>query len=67
MGGCNCTRWTSALQLFTSLNKPAGYFTAGVIFKPHSRLTAYAGYSIGNANLSNGNHFFLVELGYNFN
>ncbi len=45
----------------------AGYFTPGVIFKPHPRVTGYAGYSLGNSNLRNGNHFFLVELGYNFN
>lgn len=45
----------------------AGYFTPGVIFKPHSKVTGYAGYSLGNANLRDGNHFFLLELGYNFN
>jgi hypothetical protein len=45
----------------------AGYFTPGVIFKPHPRVTGYAGYSLGNANLRDGNHFFLLELGYNFN
>jgi hypothetical protein len=45
----------------------AGYFTPGVILKPHPRVTGYAGYSLGNANLRNGNHFFLLELGYNFN
>lgn len=45
----------------------AGYFTPGIIFKAGSRVTGYAGYSIGNANASNGNHFFLLELGYNFN
>lgn len=45
----------------------AGYFTPGVIFKPHSSVTGYAGYSLGNSNLSSGNHFFLLELGYNFN
>lgn len=45
----------------------AGYFTPGVIFKPHPRVTGYAGYSLGNSNLRNGNHFFLLELGYNFN
>lgn len=45
----------------------AGYFTPGVIFKPHPRVTGYAGYSLGNSNLSRGNHFFLLEVGYNFN
>ena len=45
----------------------AGYFTRCVIFKPQPRVTGYAGYSLGNSNLSTGNHFFLLELGYNFN
>lgn len=45
----------------------SGYFTPGVIFKPHKKVTGYAGYSLGNSNLSKGNHFFLLELGYNFN
>ena len=44
-----------------------GYFTPGVIFKAGPRITGYAGYSIGNQNASRGNHFFLLELGYNFN
>lgn len=45
----------------------SGYFSPGVVFKLHSRLTGYASYSLGNASLRNGNHFFLLELGYNFN
>jgi len=45
----------------------AGYFTPGVIFKMGPRVTGYASYSIGNQNASRGNHFFLLELGYNFN
>lgn len=45
----------------------SGYLTPGVIFKPHPRVTGYAGYSLGNANLRDSNHFFLLELGYNFN
>jgi K+-transporting ATPase KdpF subunit len=44
-----------------------GYFTPGAIFKPHPRVTGYAGYSVGNGGASRGNHFFLLELGYNFN
>ena len=44
-----------------------GYFTPGIIFKPQPRVTGYASYSLGNTNLSHGNHFFLWELGYNFN
>jgi hypothetical protein len=45
----------------------AGYFTPGVVFKVGPKITGYAGYSIGNQNASNGNHFFLLKVGYNFN
>ncbi len=45
----------------------AGYFTPGITFKPHTRLTGYAAYSLGNAGLRQGNHFFLLELGINLN
>ena len=45
----------------------AGYFSPGVIFKAGPRITGYASYSIGNQNASKGNHFFLLEFGYNFN
>jgi hypothetical protein len=45
----------------------SGYFTPGVIYKPTSRITTYWAYSIGNTAASDGNHFFLFELGYNFN
>jgi hypothetical protein len=45
----------------------SGYFTPGVIYKPHPKVTTYWTYSIGNTGASNGNHFFLFEVGYNFN
>jgi hypothetical protein len=45
----------------------AGYFTPGIVFKVGPKITGYAGYSIGNQNASRGNHFFLMEFGYNFN
>jgi len=45
----------------------SGYFTPGIIYKPHPRVTTYWTYSIGNTGASNGNHFFLFEVGYNFN
>ena len=45
----------------------AGYFTPGIAVKPHPKVTIYAGYSIGNADAARGNHFFLMEFGYNFN
>jgi hypothetical protein len=57
---------TLAADWFTGKHG-AGYFTPGVIFKVGPTVTGYAGYSIGNQNLSNGNHFFLLEVGYNFN
>ena len=44
-----------------------GYFTPGIIYKPHPKITTYWSYSIGNADAARGNHFFLFELGYNFN
>ena len=57
---------TVAADWFTGKHA-AGYFTPGVVLKLSPKITAYAGYSIGNQNLSGGNHFFLLELGYNFN
>lgn len=45
----------------------AGYFTPGFIYKPTPKVTTYWAYSIGNTNASQGNHFFLFEVGYNFN
>jgi hypothetical protein len=45
----------------------SGYFTPGVIYKPHPKVMTCWSYSIGNSSASNGNHFFLFELGYNFN
>lgn len=44
-----------------------GYFTPGIIYKPHPKVTTYFTYSIGNADAAKGNHYFLFELGYNFN
>lgn len=45
----------------------SGYFTPGFIYKPHPKVTSYFSYSIGNTNVSRGNHFFLFELGFNLN
>ncbi len=44
-----------------------GYLTTGAAYKLTNKLTGMAAYSIGNANASQGNHFFYFELGYNFN
>ena len=48
-------------------NHASGYFTPGVIYKPHPKVTTYWSYSIGNSRASSGNQFVLFELGYNFN
>ena len=57
---------TLAADWFTGRHS-AGYFTPGVIFKIGPRITGYTSYSIGNQNASRGNHYFLLEFGYNFN
>ena len=57
---------TVAADYFTGKHS-AGYFTPGAVFKLSPKVTGYAAYSIGNQNASRGNHFFLLELGYNFN
>lgn len=57
---------TLAVDWFTGKHN-AGYFTPGLVFKVGSKLTGYAGYSIGNQHAARGNHFFLLEVGYNFN
>lgn len=44
-----------------------GYFTSGVAYKLTQTLTTYFAYSLGNSNLTHGNHFFYAEVGYNFN
>ena len=45
----------------------SGYFTPGFIYKPTSKVTTYWSYSIGNSDAAEGNQYFLLELGYNFN
>ena len=57
---------TLAADWFTGKHG-AGYFTPGIVFKAGPKMTGYAGYSLGNQNLAGGNHFFLLEVGYNFN
>jgi hypothetical protein len=57
---------TLAADWFTGRHS-AGYFSPGVVFKVGSKITGYASYSIGNQNASRGNHYFLMEFGYNFN
>jgi hypothetical protein len=57
---------TLAADWFTGKHA-GGYFTPGVVFKVGKQITGYASYSIGNQNASRGNHYFLLEFGYNFN
>jgi hypothetical protein len=59
-------RLTVAAEWYTG-NQAAGYVDPGAIVKITSKVTFYGCYQIGNAGVSNGNHQFLWELGYNFN
>lgn len=59
------SKLTLAADWFTGKHAN-GYFTPGVIYKPHPKVTAYFSYSLGNAQLKQGNHYFLFELDYNF-
>jgi hypothetical protein len=44
-----------------------GYLTVGTAYNITNKLTGVAAYSIGNANVTNGNHFMYFEVGYNLN
>jgi len=44
-----------------------GYFTPGFAFKLSRKVTGYAGYSIGNSGVDNGNHFFYTAIGISLN
>jgi hypothetical protein len=44
-----------------------GYWSSGGYYKFTKKITGYAAYSVGNANATSGNHFLLIEFGYNFN
>jgi hypothetical protein len=54
-----------AADWYTGKNA-AGYFTPGVNFKPHPKVTGYVGYSIGNDN-PRSNNFFYAAVGINLN
>lgn len=60
------SKLTLAADWFTGRHA-SGYFTPGVIYKPHPKVTTYWSYSISNADAARGHHFFLFEVGYNFN
>jgi hypothetical protein len=59
-------RLTLAAEWYTGKSS-AGYVNPGAIIKLNSKLTFYAAYQIGNSGVTNGNHQFLWEFGYNFN
>lgn len=44
----------------------AGYFTPGGYFRPTKRTVGYLGYSIGNQNFRQGNHFVFAAVGITF-
>ncbi len=58
-------RVTLAAEWYTG-NTSVGYVNTGVIFKANSKLTLYGAYQIGNSGVTEGNHQFLWEIGYNF-
>lgn len=60
------SRFGAQADWFTGKHS-SGYFTPGGYFKFTPKLTGYAAYSIGNVNVTNGNHFVYLELGYNIN
>ena len=59
-------RLTLAAEWYTG-NTTVGYVNTGVIVKATSKLTLYGAYQIGNSGVTEGNHQFLWEIGYNFN
>lgn len=58
--------FTVAADWYTG-NHALGYLTTGVIVKLTQKLTWYVSYQIGNSGVTNGNHQFLTEFGWNFN
>ena len=59
-------RLTLAAEWYTG-NQASGYVNSGVIIKLTGKLTLYTAYQVGNAGVTQGNHQFLWEFGYNFN
>jgi len=60
------SKFTIAADWYTGKHA-AGYFTPGINFKPHRKVTGYFGYSLDNAAVSKGNHFFYAATGVNLN
>lgn len=57
---------TLAADWYTGASS-VGYVTPGANYKLTKKLTLYGAYQIGNSGLTQGNHMFLWEIGYNFN
>lgn len=60
------SRVTLAADWYTG-HHALGFVTPGVIVKVTSKLSWYGTYQLGNSAISNGNHQFLSEAGWNFN
>jgi hypothetical protein len=61
------TPWLNVNADWITGKHASGYFTPGVSFKPHPKVTGYAGYSIGNTGAGRGNHFVYTAVGLNLN
>lgn len=57
---------TAAAEWWTG-NHANGYLTPGLVWKASSKVTLYFAYPLANADVSEGNHYFLFELGINPN
>lgn len=60
------SKFTLAADWFTGKHG-AGYVTPGFVLKLSPKITWYVSYQLGNSGVSNGNHQFLTELGWNIN
>ena len=58
-------RLTIASDWYTGKHA-SGYWSSGGYYRLTNKITGYAAYSVGNANATRGNHFLLLEFGYNF-
>ena len=43
-----------------------GFFTSGLTYKPHPKVSTNWAYAIGNRNVVRGNHYFIAEMAYYF-
>ena len=57
---------SAAVDWFTG-NTSTSYVTPGLVISLPKRITLFPAYEIGNHHLSEGNHYFLFEIGWNIN